>query len=459
MPHKLTINHARNLAASRDGHCLSETYLNNSAPLRWECRKNHIWTASYCSVKNGTWCPDCSGKTKHTQEYVEEFIRHKGGQCLSVYENSKIKLKIKCEFLHEFNMKFNDLQQGIWCPECGGTRKHTQEEIENLIKLKGGKCLTKYENSTKKIQIECFYKHEFLMSWAAIRQGQWCPTCSKSISERICRKYFEDIFGHIFPSTRPNWLLSDKGRKLELDGYCAKLNVAFEHNGMQHYKNIFGTEEQFRRLQLNDTVKIDLCKKNNVALIIIPDLFAITKLSNLKEFIKQECIRLAVPLPDNFNLISVDTNKCYYDIAINTNKYKYTLEEVQLAAIANNGKCLSEFYNPQEMTFVCKENHIWSVPPNGLLSNNHWCDVCAHTKHQKYSLNDLNDIAIQKGGRCLSEKYDPYKMIFLCKENHIWSTSPYSILRGGWCQKCQLNELHINNKKNNNCSQNSESPV
>jgi hypothetical protein len=58
---KLTIEHAHKLAAAKRGRCLSTIYKNARSSLIWECAKGHLWPACYDKVKQGTWCPECSG--------------------------------------------------------------------------------------------------------------------------------------------------------------------------------------------------------------------------------------------------------------------------------------------------------------------------------------------------------------------------------------------------------------
>ena len=42
---------------------------------------------------------------------------------------------------------------------------------------------------------------------------------------------------YIFSPIRPNFLVDPQTNyKLELDGYNEELNIAFEYNGIQHYK-------------------------------------------------------------------------------------------------------------------------------------------------------------------------------------------------------------------------------
>ncbi len=57
-----------------------------------------------------------------------------------------------------------------------------------------------------------------------------------------------------------------------------------------------------------------------------------------------------------------------------------------------------------------------------------------------YNLDDLKKFAEDRGGRCLSEKWLGLheKHDFECAEGHKFSTTPYTVIRGGfWCPECQ----------------------
>lgn len=50
----------QDIAAGRDGYCLSFKYVNAHTHLRWMCAAGHDWLAVPSSVKHqGTWCPVC----------------------------------------------------------------------------------------------------------------------------------------------------------------------------------------------------------------------------------------------------------------------------------------------------------------------------------------------------------------------------------------------------------------
>ena len=83
--------------------------------------------------------------------------------------------------------------------------------------------------------------------------------------EEKCRDIFEALTGKAFPTKRPAFLKNPKtGRNLELDGYCAELNLAFEHNGKQHYE----FPNSFHKTR--DKYKRKTCKSLGIKLVNIP---------------------------------------------------------------------------------------------------------------------------------------------------------------------------------------------
>src|ERR1700676_2902242 len=123
-----------------------------------------------------------------------------------------------------------------------------------------------------------------------------------SVSEEICRCYFEQIFGYKFIKIRPDWLKSDKNHKMELDGYCHELGIAFEHNGRHHYVN---TKKELERCQIRDNLKKEICQKLGIKLIVIPILFRQVKVECLKKFIQEECIKLNIDIPSGFDDLQI----------------------------------------------------------------------------------------------------------------------------------------------------------
>jgi hypothetical protein len=95
-----------------------------------------------------------------------------------------------------------------------------------------------------------------------------------SRGERLCCQTMENIYGVPFSTVRPDWLSNpETGRNLELDCYNSELQIAVEYNGEQHYKwpNFTNqTYQQFIDQVRRDSLKMNLCDRNGVYLIVVP---------------------------------------------------------------------------------------------------------------------------------------------------------------------------------------------
>jgi hypothetical protein len=118
--------------------------------------------------------------------------------------------------------------------------------------------------------------------------------CVTKVNEGRCRDIFESLLNKKFPTVRPDWLKNTKtGYNLELDGYCEELNLAFEYDGEQHFKEIdnnFRSSEPLHKVQERDSLKDELCKIKGIILIRIP----YTEKKRLKSFIQNKLKELNI---------------------------------------------------------------------------------------------------------------------------------------------------------------------
>ena len=61
-------------------------------------------------------------------------------------------------------------------------------------------------------------------------------------------------------------------------------------------------------------------------------------------------------------------------------KRKYTIDFFKNLAIVKGGECLSEIYVNcnEKLEFKCKREHIWKTKPYYLVHNNTWCPYCCN---------------------------------------------------------------------------------
>jgi hypothetical protein len=283
---KNTIEQMQEHALTKNGKCLSKKYVNLGSKLRWECEFGHTWKAiPRCVRNNGTWCPECHTTFKPTQMQVEQLAADNGGLCLSTYTTSAVKMEWQCAKGHTWEAAYNTIQQKHWCPQCG-YKAPTQEQVDALARRNGGECLSVYENCRDDMRWKCEKGHTWKATYNNIRHtGTWCPKC-RNKTEQYCRSIFECLFGCEFPNTRPKWMLSKKGFRLELDGYNDQIDVAFEYNGQQHYEVIPHfqmTEKKLLGIQARDKIKVAECDNRCILLIVIP--YTLTTKKQIRLFI------------------------------------------------------------------------------------------------------------------------------------------------------------------------------
>src|ERR1700748_2300192 len=117
---------------------------------------------------------------------------------------------------------------------------------------------------------------------------------------------------------------------------------------------------------------------------------------------------------------------------------KVTLIELQELAKSRGGKCISKSYlgDKNKLDWECSEGHIWSASPNNIKTGT-WCPICGGT--QPLSIEIMQQIAIQRGGVCISTNYSSIKDLleWECSEGHRWFASGSKVKNSNhWCHEC-----------------------
>ena len=277
----LSLKDAQELASTRGGACLSAKYVNCVKHLTWKCREGHVWNASLHNIKNkGCWCPHCVKRTRLSLKDAQDLAGQRGGACLSSeYVNNGEHLRWRCEKGHEWLATLHCVKnRRSWCPHCAGTARLSLKVAKDVARSRKGTCLsTEYANNKTPLKWRCMKGHEWLACLHNVKNKKsWCPECASGTSEREVRRILEKrIFpGSRFRKCRPKFLTTAKGGRLELDGYCEGLGIAFEYQGEQHYspKSYFhrGRRCSFENLIARDKLKASRCREAGVQLLIVP---------------------------------------------------------------------------------------------------------------------------------------------------------------------------------------------
>ncbi len=305
-------------------------------------------------------------------------------------------------------------------------KKLSVKEMQRIAEERGGKCLSKsYINAKTKLRWRCSEGHEWeATSHNIINTGTWCPYCSKlskiTIKEMqeiaksrggkcLSKKYINNTTklrwrckeGHIWEGVpnsinRGSWCPYCAGRgKLTIED---KQRIAEERGGKCLSKSY----------------------------------------TNAKTKLRWRCREGHEWEATPHNIKNIGT-WCPYCVGL----AKLTIKEMQEIAKSREGKCLSKKYisAKTKLRWRCKEGHIWESEPTNIKSGR-WCPVCGRNKRIKsrsLTIEEMQKIAKDSGGKCLSKKYinAHKKLKWRCKEGHEWEATPNNIKYiGTWCPYC-----------------------
>ena len=377
-------------------------------------------------------------KKRYSVKIIEELFENRQIQFMSnVYTNCAVKYKwrcLKCDrtwsaAVHSVIMKKTG------CADCSHATKITIKEMYDLAHKNDGKCLSRKYISTKdELKWKCQFGHTWWAKPAIIKRGSWCPKCKGNINEEKCRFIFESLIGEPFPRTR-----KIMGKCWELDGFCEKLNIAFEYQGIQHYKRLrqWYTEDGFQALQKRDKDKSELCRQKGIKKINIP-YYEASDDNRLQQSIENWLTK------NNIDIVG----------EVNWEKFVAApdkLEKIKQIAKERNIICLSTYYSPRIKFQCCICSRIWETKASHFRRGT-GCKRCSHPLRK--TLEDMTILAEDMGGHCRSTMYknESTKLIWECHCGHIWERS-YSnirshIKRGSWCPKCAKKTMIKTRRKN-----------
>src|SRR5690606_4189027 len=236
-----------------------------------------------------------------------------------------------------------------------------------------------YIKCIDKLLWECEMGHQWKASLNSVKNSKtWCPYCSTSIGESVCRLFLEKLFNEKFPKIRPPWLKT-KNSSLELDGYSEKLGIAFEYQGAHHFEKSY-KKQNLEKVKKHDWYKKSICQKMGIKLLIINDCE-----NNKVENIRSQII-------NNIDVKYIDTLKKINISDIDLYKRNY-MENLHLLANNNDGECLSDKFigSKEKYRWKCKNNHIWESSLYSVKTGS-WCKKC-----KNINLMDNLDIAREIG--------------------------------------------------------------
>ncbi|MDD2737282.1 MAG: hypothetical protein PHF56_25405 [Desulfuromonadaceae bacterium] len=373
------------IAKQHGGRVVSKEYRSGREKMEFECAKGHRFLSRPVHVRlSKSWCKICSyimrslTENEKSERFMElqKIAESRGGRLLSTeYLGAENKHHWQCAEGHKWWSKSDSVKNsGSWCEKCAGKAPFTIEELQVFASSKGGAFLSKqYVGGRKNHLWRCPEGHKWFATPSNMikKNGSWCPVCQSGASERLCRQYFEVLFGTEFKKKRPKWLKTDTNSRLELDGYSEKLGIAFEYQGHQHFRSVLLRKNHTTDLDSQkdrDQLKRERCGNEGVTLIEVP----YTETGNMEDFIRTECRRLNIDISRKEPVTNNELQPAYL-------KHSTAFKEFAKLVHEKNGKVLPG----QAYTFVktpikveCGTcGHQWAINL-GNLRLNKWCPVC-----------------------------------------------------------------------------------
>lgn len=257
-------------------------YKSNKDKITITCKMHGNFEQLPFNHLRGYRCPGCFGKIKYdnTSFIVKCNGIHNNKYDYSKvnYVNNKAKIIIICPVHGEFSQKACHHLAGKECIHCaalarGKERSYDSEEFKTKASIKHN-CFYNYEKveyirSFNKVRIICPNHGEFQQLPANHLLGQGCPKCSSSSGETLISSYLTEM-GILFEAEKRFDDCKNK-KPLPFDFYIESMNVCIEYDGEQHFRVVeyFGGERGYEKRKINDSIKSEYCRNNNITLIRI----------------------------------------------------------------------------------------------------------------------------------------------------------------------------------------------
>lgn len=383
-------------ARAKGGDCLSAEYQPNPKKMRFRCSNGHEWESSAdLIVKRGAWCRKCADlvrgnsldKAAALLAKAKQVAIERGGLCLSTeYKTARLPLLWKCKEGHQWESTTdNVVRGGAWCRKCGYAvtakkkEKFSLDVCKELAQKYGTKCISKEKPPfLKQYEWECSSGHTYFGSPLTCTKNQFaCPKC-KAIK----------IAGLKVAGELPSFV--------EQFGVCQK--IALDKKGELLSTSYLGAHRKL----------LWRCKEGH-------------------EW---------KATPGSIK------NGSWCPVC--GGHQKLNIDDARRVAESKGGKCLSTEYKNARTSLLweCAEGHQWSAKYDSV-NRSTWCPTCSlklqGEKTRKYTPQDLEAIAQQRGGHFLSETYEGAlrNHKWQCARGHTWMATPSSIINAGtWCSSC-----------------------
>lgn len=371
-----------------------------------------------------------------TIDDMKRIASEKGGWCLSEeYINQMTKLTWKCSKGHVWDTLPKHIRKGAWCPTCARKAENRNNygdiSIDDLKKIagdKGGKVLSeRYVNKSTKLQFMCGNGHIFETRPAEILRGNWCSFCAGK------HKYSIESM-HVSAKKKNGKCLSSTYQNVftKLKWECSNGHV-FEAipkhviNGHWCPNCTLYLNEQRCRYILETLFDTKFMKDHNV-------------LNGFELDGYNQDLQLAFEYHGKQHYEHIDFFYSRGDMNIEDRKERDRLKEELCKELGIDLLIIPYTVNPEDhVSFIANE-----LAKKGYTFKTNAEDISFDDyTFTNENLKEIQEIAISKGGKCLSNVYINVdsKLDFICQNGHTFSNTPYHIKNGQWCRKCSYHKM------------------
>ena len=251
-------------------------YINSKEKIKIICQKHGEFEQRPNDHLQKKGCIECAGtKKKNNEEFTYKAKKIHGNKydySLVEYKRMNIKVKIICQKHGKFEQIPESHLSGFGCSKCSRVKKITNDEFIKRAKDIHNQydySLVDYKNMHTKVIIICKKHGEFKQTPHNHLKLAGCPKCNKSKGEKII-SWFLDKKNINYKEQKTFEGCKNKSL-LPFDFYLKNENVCIEFQGIQHFEanEHMGGEIGLKNRKINDDIKKQFCKKNNIKLIEI----------------------------------------------------------------------------------------------------------------------------------------------------------------------------------------------
>lgn len=393
------LQECKQILEAQGWNLITEKYINSYTKMDICCNNGHKIQKSYLEIKLCYMCPDCKkiNRQEEQQEYYDKYkniIESMNWRMISTnYIDANTKLKFYCENNHivehlPYRIGIDKCQS---CPNEKYVRVVDKIAIYNkycdILKTRGWKMISQeYVNHETELEICCNNEHYIKRKPGHITEERGCAKCYNfKNNDKTQNKYYNYYKN----------LIESKGGKMISEEYIDS------NTKLKFYCNRDHIIEKLT-CELKSDSWCSLCYREDITIKRNDEPKICEKLISDKEGI----------------IISINDNIKRIEFYCKNNHYN----DMSYYHILGKSYCLNCYYETLKYFSFTK--------PNNFTQYN----------NEKITIDIIQQIVNNKGGKCLSEEYINMetKMLWKCADGHEWYAVLRNIIHGNtWCPQCR----------------------